>query len=175
MEEATWPRPESHPAATQHVREMAANLVLSRALTILGGACGMVVYRDAGGRWNSDGLSLPGQPDRLEELTPVFEALLEWSLYTEKPVVVGDLTRSPWSRHLMQGSDPPTGSVAATPIAQRGTIWGAIAVYRVDAVTESMEVMRQLTDVATEPLSALGSGRPEGVAPQARAGDSAQY
>lgn len=168
MEGPVWRGPEPHPAAaTTHVREMAANLVLSRALTILGGACGMVVYRDAEARWNTDQFGLPGQPDRLQELTPVFEALLEWSLYTEKPVVVGDLRRSPWSRHLLQGSDPPTGSVAATPIAQRGIIWGVIAVYRADAVTDSMEVMRQLAEVATEPLSALGSGRPEGILPQA--------
>jgi GAF domain-containing protein len=168
MEEATWPRPETHPATlTKHVREMAANLVLSRALTILEGACGMVVYRDADNRWNTDRFRLPGQPDRLEELSPVFEALLEWSLYTEKPVVVGDLTRSPWSRHLLQGTDPPGGSIAATPIAQRGVIWGAIAVYRVEAVSESIEVMRRLAEVATEPLSALGSGRPEGILPQA--------
>lgn len=168
MEEGGWPRPESHPAAsTKHVREMAANLVLSRALTILAGACGMVVYRDAESRWNTDGFGLPGQPDRLDELTPVFEALLEWSLYTEKPVVVGDLERSPWSRHLLQGSNPPGGSIAATPIAQHGVIWGAIAVYRTEAVTDSMEVMRQLAEVATEPLSALGSGRPEGILPQA--------
>lgn len=169
MEEAAgWPPPESHPAAgSKHVREMAANLVLSRALTILDGACGMVVYRDAEARWNTDRFSLPGRPDRLEELTPVFEALLEWTLYTEKPVVVGDLQRSPWSRHLLQGSDPPTGSIAATPIAQRGIIWGAIAVYRTEGVTDSMEVMRQLAEVATEPLSSLGSGRPEGILPQA--------
>jgi hypothetical protein len=46
-------------------------------------------------------------------------------------------------------------------------IWGAIAVYRVEAVSDSIEVMRRLAEVATEPLSALGSGRPEGILPQA--------
>src|ERR1700737_57412 len=148
---------------TTHVREMAANLLLGRALQMLEAASGMVVFWDAEGRWNRDTFALPGQPDRLEELAPVLEALLEWTLYTEKPVVIHDLRQSRWSRHLLHGADPPARAAAATPMAQRGAIWGAVAVYRAEPLTAGMDVLGQLAQVATEPLSSLGSARPEGV------------
>ncbi len=142
------------------VREAAANLLLGRALQVLDGACGMVVYRDAEGRWQWDRLTLPERPDRLDQLSPVAEALLEWTLHAERPAVVDDLRRSPWSRYLLGGAEPPAGSMAATPIAQWGTIWGALAIYRVAPPAEPMEVLRRLAELATEPLSALGSLRP---------------
>ena len=148
---------------TTHVREMAANLLLGRALQVLEAASGMVVFWDAEGRWNRDSFALPGRPDRLEELAPVLEALLEWTLYTEKPVVIHDLRESRWSRHLLHGADPPAGAVAATPLAQRGAIWGAVAVYRAEPVAAGMDLLGQLAELATEPLSSLGSARPEGV------------
>jgi len=148
---------------TLHVREMAANLLLGRALQVLDAAGGMVVFQDAEGRWNKDLFALPGRPDRLEVLAPVLEALLEWTLYTEKPVGIADLSKSRWSQHLLHGADPPAGAVAATPMAQRGAIWGAIAVYRASPVEDAMMLLGQLAELATEPLSSLGSGRPEGV------------
>ena len=148
---------------TSHVREMAANLLLGRALQVLDAACGMVVFTDTDGRWNQDRFSLPGRPDRLQELSPLFEALLEWTLYTEKPVAIDDLRASRWSRHLLHGDDPPAGAVAATPMAQRGAIWGAIAIYRPEPVVNEMGFLGQLAELATEPLSSLGAGRPEGV------------
>ncbi|HEX9522655.1 MAG TPA: GAF domain-containing protein [Reyranella sp.] len=148
---------------TTHVREMAANLLLGRALQTLDAAGGMVVFWDAEGRWNKDSFALPGRPDRLEELAPVLEALLEWTLYTEKPVLIDDLRRSRWSRHLLHGADPPAGAVAATPMAQRGAIWGAVAVYRAETVGAAIDLLGQLAELATEPLSSLGAGRPEGV------------
>jgi len=148
---------------TSHVREMAANLLLGRALQMLEAAGGMVVFWDAEGRWNKDSFALPGRPDHLEELAPVLEALLEWTLYTEKPVVIHDLGHSRWSRHLLHGAEPPVGAVAATPMAQRGAIWGAVAVYRPEPVDAAMDLLGQLAELATEPLSSLGSGRPEGI------------
>jgi GAF domain-containing protein len=150
-------------AQTTHVREMAANLLLGRALQMLDAAGGIVVFWDADGGWNRDSFALPGRPDRLEGLAPVLEALLEWTLHTEKPVLIEDLTRSRWSRHLLRGADPPSGAVAATPMAQRGAIWGAIAIYRAAPVVDAMELLGQLAELATEPLSSLGSGRPEGI------------
>ena len=146
-----------------HVREMAANLVLGRALNLLEAACGMVVFRDAAGGWNRDSFALPGRPDLLGELAPVLEALLEWTLYTELPVVVDDLAVSRWSRHLLNDKPPPSGSVAATPLAQRGAIWGAVAVYRSAPARQGRLLLQQLAGLATEPLSSLGAGRPEGV------------
>lgn len=154
------------PVQTAYVREMAANLLLGRALQTLDAACGLVVYWDVEGRWQTDSFTLPGRPDRLGELRSVLEALVEWTLYTEKPVVVDDLPRSPWSRYLLRGQVPPAGSIAATPLAQQGAIWGALAVYRAEPALESMDLLRQLAEVATEPLSSLGSGRPEGVVPE---------
>ncbi len=148
---------------TTHVREMAANLLLGRALQTLDAAGGMVVFSDAEGRWNKDSFALPGRPDRLEELAPVLEALLEWTLYTEKPVLIDDLERSRWSKHLLHGADPPAGAVAATPMAQRGAIWGAVAVYRAQPVGAAIDLLGQLAELATEPLSSLGAGRPEGI------------
>ena len=130
---------------------------------MLEAAGGMVVFWDAEGRWNKDSFVLPGRPDRLEELAPVLEALLEWTLYTEKPVVIHDLGHSRWSRHLLHGAEPPAGAVAATPIAQRGAIWGAVAVYRAEPVDTAMDLLAQLAELATEPLSSLGSTRPEGI------------
>jgi GAF domain-containing protein len=130
---------------------------------MLEAAGGMVVFWDAEGRWNKDTFALPGRPDRLEELAPLLEALLEWTLYTEKPVMIDDLPRSRWSKHLLHGADPPRGSVAATPMAQRGVIWGAVAVYRAEPVGATIDLLGQLAELATEPLSSLGSGRPEGV------------
>ena len=148
---------------TSHVREMAANLLLGRALQVLDAAGGMVVFWDAEGRWNKDSFSLPGRPDRLEQLAPVLEALLEWTLYAEKPVAIDDLSRSRWSRHLLHGDDPPAGAAAATPMAQRGAIWGAVAVYSAEPVDDSIGLLGQLAELATEPLSSLAPGRPEGV------------
>ena len=150
-------------SATTHVREMAANLLLGRALQALDAAGGMVVFWDADGRWNKDSFALRGPTDRLEELAPVLEALLEWTLYTEKPVVIDDLRRSRWSQYLLHGVEPPAGAVAATPMAQRGAIWGAVAVYRPESVTAPMDLLGQLAELATEPLSSLGAGRPEGI------------
>src|SRR3989440_9144148 len=150
-------------AQTTHVREMAANLLLGRALQMLDAAGGLVVFWDADGRWNKDSFTLPGRPDRLEQLGPVLEALLEWTLYTEKPVAIHDLGRSRWSRHLLHGDDPPAGAAAATPMAQRGAIWGAIAVYTAEPVIDSIGLLGQLAELATEQLSSLASGRPEGV------------
>src|SRR4030088_1072262 len=113
---------------------MAANLLLGRALQMVEAAGGMVVFWDADGRWNRDSFALPGRPDRLEELAPVLEALLEWTLYTEKPVVIHDLRQSRWPRPLPHGPEPPAGAAAATPMAQRGSIWGAVTVYRVEPI-----------------------------------------
>ncbi|TME81625.1 MAG: GAF domain-containing protein [Chloroflexi bacterium] len=164
MERSLAPAREPDPTAqTSHVREMAANLLLGRALQMLEAAGGMVVFWDAEGRWNKDSFALPGRPDHLEELAPVLEALLEWTLYTEKPVVIHDLGHSRWSRHLLHGAEPPVGAVAATPMAQRGAIWGAVAVYRPEPVDAAMDLLGQLAELATEPLSSLGSGRPEGI------------
>ena len=164
MERPLAPAREPDPIVqTSHVREMAANLLLGRALHMLEAAGGMVVFWDAEGRWNKDSFVLPGRPDRLEELAPVLEALLEWTLYTEKPVVIHDLGHSRWSRHLLHGAEPPAGAVAATPIAQRGAIWGAVAVYRAEPVDTAMDLLAQLAELATEPLSSLGSTRPEGI------------
>ena len=50
--------------------------------------------------------------------------------------------------------------------AGHGAIWGAMGVYRPRLTVNRMEVLRALAEVATEPLSALGAGRPEGVLPQ---------
>ena len=164
MERPLAPAREPDPTAqTSHVREMAAILLLGRALQMLEAAGGMVVFWDAEGRWNKDSFALPGRPDHLEELAPVLEALLEWTLYTEKPVVIHDLGHSRWSRHLLHGAEPPVGAVAATPMAQRGAIWGAVAVYRPEPVDAAMDLLGQLAELATEPLSSLGSGRPEGI------------
>ena len=149
---------------TKHVREMAANLLLGRALQTLDGACGLVLYQEAAGRWERDSLTLPGRPDRLVEIGPLLEALIQWTLHSEAPVLVEDLGRSRWSRHLLGEVEPPPGSVAATPLAQRGAIWGALAVYRPAASTDSRDLLRQLAELATEPLSSLAAGRPEGVA-----------
>jgi GAF domain-containing protein len=148
---------------TTHVREMAANLLLGRALQALDAACGMVVFWDAEGRWQKDAFTLAGRPDRLEELAPVLEALLEWTLYSEKPAAIDDLRRSRWARHHLQGAEPPAGALAATPMAQRGTIWGAVAVYRADPVLGSIDLLGELAELATEPLSSMGSSRPEGI------------
>ena len=148
---------------TTHVREMAANLLLARALQTLDAAGGMVVFWDADGRWNRDSFGLPGRPDHLEELTPVLEALLEWTLYTEQPVAIDDLRRSRWSKHLLHGAEPPAGAVAATPMAQRGAIWGAVAIYRAEPIGAPIDLLGQLAELATEPLSSLGAGRPEGI------------
>lgn len=148
---------------TSHVREMAANLMLGRALQMLEGACGMVLFLDAEGRWNQDSLVLPGRPNMVSELAPVLEALIEWTLYSELPVVVEDLARSRWSRYLLSDKTPPSGSIAATPLAQRGAIWGAVAVYRAQPASDGRQLLQQLADLATEPLSSLGAGRPEGI------------
>jgi len=43
------------------------------------------------------------------------------------------------------------------------TIWGAVAVYRAEPVGAGMDVLGQLAELATEPLSSLGSRRPEGI------------
>jgi GAF domain-containing protein len=139
-------------------------LLLGRALQQLEAAGGMVVFQDAEGRWQHDRFRLPGRPNHLEALEPVLEALLEWTLYSEKPVVIADLRRSRWSQHLLGGTSPPDGAVAATPMAQRGAIWGAVAVYRSAPVDDGMTLLGQLAELATEPLSSLGAGRPEGVA-----------
>jgi hypothetical protein len=48
-------------------------------------------------------------------------------------------------------------------MAQRGAIWGAVAVYRAEPVTAGIDLLGQLAELATEPLSSLGSARPEGV------------
>lgn len=152
-------------AATQttHVREMAANLVLGRAMHALDGACGLVAFLDMDGRWNRDSFALPGRPDRLAELGPVLQALVEWTLYSEVPVVVSDLRRSRWSQYLLRDVAPPTGSIVATPLAQRGTIWGAVAIYRPASAGDGRELLRQLAELATEPLSSLAAARPEGI------------
>ena len=150
-----------------YVRETAANLILGRALQTLDGACGMVAYQDVEGRWQMDCFVLPGRPDSLERISPIMDALIQWTLHTEKPELVANLQASRWSRHLLGGADPPAGAMAACPLAQGATIWGAVAVYRTEAVVDPMEILGQLAQVATEPLSALGWGRPEGVLPQA--------
>jgi hypothetical protein len=48
-------------------------------------------------------------------------------------------------------------------MAQRGAIWGAVAVYRAEPVMAGIDLLGQLAELATEPLSSLGSARPEGV------------
>ena len=146
-----------------HVREMAANLLLGRALQLLEATGGMVVFEDAEGRWQTDHFTLRGQPAQLEPVRPVLEAILEWTLYGEKPVAIADLRRSRWSQHLLGASEPPAGAIVATPMAQRGAIWGAIAVYRAGPVDGVMPLLGQLAELATEPLSSLGAARPEGV------------
>jgi GAF domain-containing protein len=155
------------PLQTTHVRETAANLLLGRALQALDGAGGLVVYRDVEGRWNRDTFTLPGKPGRLAEVGPILDAVVQWALHTERPVVIEDLRRSSWSRHLLGGAEPPEGSVAASPLAQHGAIWGAMGVFRPLRTANRMEALRALAEVATEPLSALGAGRPEGVLPVA--------
>jgi GAF domain len=142
---------------------MAANLLLGRALHMLEAAGGMVVFQDADGRWQHDRFALPGRPNQLEQLAPILEAVLEWTLYTEKPVAIADLRRSRWAQHLLRGQPPPPGGVAATPMAQRGAIWGAIAVYRSAPVAEDMALLGQLAELATEPLSSLSASRSEGI------------
>lgn len=142
---------------------MAANLLLSRSLQMSQAAGGMVVFQDAEGRWNRDSFALPGRPNRLEVLAPILEALLEWTLYGEKPVAITNLAHSRWSQHLLHGATPPDGAVAATPMAQRGAIWGAVAVYWTEPVGDALALLGKLAEVATEPLSSLGSGRPEGI------------
>src|ERR1700694_2924309 len=133
---------------------MAANLLLGRALQALDAAGGLVVFWDAEGRWQKDAFTLAGRPDRLEELAPVLEALLEWTLYTENPAAIEDLQRSRWARHLLRGAEPPTGAVAATPMAQRGTIWGAVAVYSAGPVVGAIHLLGVLAAVAARhPLS----------------------
>ncbi|HEY9288171.1 MAG TPA: GAF domain-containing protein [Candidatus Dormibacteraeota bacterium] len=149
---------------TSHVREMAANLLLGRALQLLEAAGGMVVFQDAEGRWQSDRFALKRPADELDGLRPLLEAVLEWTLYTERPVAVADLRRSRWSQHLLAGRDLPDGAIAATPLAQRGAIWGAIVVFRDRPVDDALPLLGQLAELATEPLSSLGAGRPEGVA-----------
>ena len=149
---------------TTHVREMAANLLLGRALQALDAAGGLVVFWDAEGRWQKDAFTLPGRPDRLEELASVLEALLEWTLYTEKPAAIDNLQRSRWARHLLHGAEPPRGAVAATPMAQRGTIWGAVAVYRTEPEVGSIDLLGELAELATEPLSSIAASRPGGIA-----------
>jgi GAF domain-containing protein len=142
---------------------MAANLVLGRALQLLEAAGGIVRYRDAEGGWNRDRFLLPGRPDRLEDLGPVLDALLDWTLYSERPVAIANLSESRWSRHLLALEEPPKSAVAATPMAQRGVIWGAIAIYFSQPVDDVLPVLGELAELATEPLSSLGSERPEGV------------
>ena len=148
------------PVHTSHVRETVANLVLARALRSL---CGMVTFRDVEGRWNRDSFAMPGQPDRLHPLQRVFTALLEWSLHLERPVLMPDLHQSAFARHLLEGTPPPEGALVATPLAQQGAIWGAVAIYRPEPVADRMEALRELAAVATEPLTALQAGRHEGV------------
>src|ERR1700693_1854863 len=142
---------------------MAANLLLGRATQAPDAAGGTGGFLESEGRGQQDACTLPGRPDRLEELAPVLEALLEWTLYSEKPAAIDDLQRSRWARHLLQGAEPPAGAVAATPMAQRGTIWGAVAVYRADPVLGSIDLLGELAELATEPLSSMGSSRPEGI------------
>ena len=148
---------------TLHVREVAANLLLSRSLQMSDAAGGMVVFQDADGRWNKDSFALPGRPNRIEELAPILEALLEWTLYSERPVAIANLAPSRWSQHLLHGATPPEGALAATPMAQRGAIWGAVAVYWAAPVDDAITLLGELAELATEPLSSLGSGRPEGI------------
>ena len=149
---------------TSHVREMAANLLLGRALQLLEAAGGMVVFQDADGRWQSDHFALQGPFEELDGMRPLFEAVLEWTLYTEKPLAVADLRHSRWSQHLVPDRELPGGAIASTPLAQRGAIWGAIVVFRDRAVEDALPLLGQLAELATEPLSSLGAGRPEGVA-----------
>ena len=163
MEDLAPARSTDSAVQTLHVREVAANLLLSRSLQMSDAAGGMVVFQDAEGRWNKDSFALPGRPNRLEELTPILEALLEWTLYSEKPVAIANLSGSRWSQHLLHGATPPPGAVAATPMAQRGTIWGAVAVYWAMPVEDAITLLGELAELATEPLSSLGSGRPEGI------------
>jgi GAF domain-containing protein len=149
---------------TSHVREMAANLLLGRALQLLEAAGGMVVFQDADGRWQTDRFALKRPIEELDGLRPLLEAILEWTVYSEKPVAIADLRNSRWSQHLLRGRDLPEGAIAATPLAQRGAIWGAIVVYRSQPVGDALPLLGQLAELATEPLSSLGAGRPEGVA-----------
>ena len=162
MEGLAPPRASETGVQTLHVREVAANLLLSRSLQMSDAAGGMVVFQDADGRWNKDSFALPGRPNRIEELAPVLEALLEWTLYSEKPVAIANLARSRWSQHLLNGARPE-GALAATPMAQRGAIWGAVAVYWAAPVDDAITLLGELAELATEPLSSLGAGRPEGV------------
>lgn len=148
---------------TRHVREMAANLVLGRALRVLDAAGGMVIFQDAEGRWNSDSFSLGVRSEILDSVAPVLRAVLDWTRRSERPAVIADLTTSPWARHLLSGSEPPPGAIATTPLAQRGAIWGAIALYRRAPVSDVMPFLGLLAELATEPLSSLGSSRYEGV------------
>lgn len=149
---------------TSHVREMAANLLLGRALQLLEAAGGMVVFQDASGRWQTDRFALKHPMEELDGLRPLLEAVLEWTLYTEKPVAVANLRQSRWSQHLLGGRELPGGAIVATPLAQRGAIWGAIVVFRDEPVEDALPLLGQLAELAIEPLSSLGAGRPEGVA-----------
>ena len=81
-------------AQTTHVREMAANLLLGRALQALDAAGGLVVFWDAEGRWQKDAFTLAGRPDRLEELAPVLEAILGARDPMETSAPAGRLART---------------------------------------------------------------------------------
>ena len=164
MEDVAPGRSSEGAVQTLHVREVAANLLLSRSLQMSDAAGGMVVFQDADGRWNKDSFALPGRPNRIQELAPLLEALLEWTLYSEKPVAIANLENSRWSQHLLHEATPPEGAVAATPLAQRGLIWGAVAVYWAAPVKDAISLLGELAELATEPLSSLGPGRPEGIA-----------
>ena len=48
-------------------------------------------------------------------------------------------------------------------MAQRGAIWGAVAVYSAEPVADPIGLLGQFAELATEPLSSLAAGRPEGV------------
>jgi len=48
-------------------------------------------------------------------------------------------------------------------MAQRGTIWGAVAVYRAEPRLGSIDLLGELAELATEPLSSIAASRPEGI------------
>jgi len=116
--------------------------------------------------------------DRWHAPASILAARAGKDVYTEKPVVIDDLRRSRWSRYLLHGADPPDGSAAATPMAQHGAIWGAVAVYRGESVAAPMDLLGQLAELATEPLSSLGGagrrrpGPGAGRAPRSRSARS---
>src|SRR5438552_17840078 len=87
---------------TSHVREMAANLLLGRALQMLEAAGGMVVFWDAEGRWNKDSFAPPGGRTRPKRLQPGPERLPRGPWTRKNPSVFHNFRKSGGPRNRPQ-------------------------------------------------------------------------